>query len=212
MTVGAPPSSLARLLSHPTLQPYAKSRRDVKIYAPYHAPRYFTEGDAADLAKESRALLTNWIEKSWQAGQRTFIGCAAGDFYDAESPQDLFEQVVYNILSQPIRWDSVIQGCTKSVGAIEAAAWSVRPFAQTVLGSLLAKALTSAEIPNVAFDDQFGKRGSNDAQALQFPLAVVGMAGRFPQADDPDAFWEALNVGTDHHKKVSHLPSDHCCY
>ncbi|WP_326950857.1 SDR family NAD(P)-dependent oxidoreductase [Amycolatopsis sp. NBC_01307] len=36
-------------------------------------------------------------------------------------------------------------------------------------------------------------------------VAIIGVAGRFPGADDPDTFWERLRAGTD---LVSHYPGD----
>ena len=44
--------------------------------------------------------------------------------------------------------------------------------------------------------ENFAPRQENIYSA-ENPIAVIGMACRFPQADDPDAFWQLLRQGTD---------------
>ena len=68
--------------------------------------------------------------------------------------------------------------------------------------SLLASLKSGGHI-DIVLDDQFGRQGCENAHATRFPIAIVGMAGRFPEADTPDALWRLLKAGKDCHKEVS---------
>ena len=205
MTVGGPPSSLARLLSHPAIERFAKSRRDIKIFAPYHSP-IFSREETVEVVQGSLSFLEENLARGRRQIGRAFIGCATGDFYAPDGPQQLLENVVYNILAQPIRWERVLQGCKTAIQAADAAhptAWRVRPIGQTKLAGLLTTSLRSVDGLDVVFDDHYGRQSHEDAVATHFPIAIVGMAGRFPNADDTDAFWKDLEAGRDHHREVS---------
>ena len=205
MTVGGPPSSLAKLLSHPAVERFAKSRRDIRIFAPYHSP-IFSKEETAEVVQGSLRFLEESVARARRQTGRAFIGCATGEFYAPDGPRQLLENVVYNILAQPIRWERVLRGCEAAIhaaGAAHPTAWRVRPIGQTKLAGLLATSLRSIDGLDVVFDDKYGRQSYEDAVATHFPIAIVGMAGRFPNADNPDAFWKDLKAGRDHHREVS---------
>ena len=52
-----------------------------------------------------------------------------------------------------------------------------------------------------ALDDAIEKLESAEREKFE-PIAIVGMEGRFPGADDCDAYWELLNSGYDGIKDV----------
>src|SRR6185437_9925347 len=63
----------------------------------------------------------------------------------------------------------------------------------------LVRHLTRVSEPAAAFQDP------PEAPALGEPIAIVGMACRFPGASDPEAFWRLLRDGVD---AISEVPRD----
>ncbi|HEU0016712.1 MAG TPA: type I polyketide synthase, partial [Longimicrobium sp.] len=49
----------------------------------------------------------------------------------------------------------------------------------------------------MAADPQAGEHAFDDSAAGEFDVAIIGMSGRFPGADDVDAFWSNLRAGRD---------------
>ena len=52
------------------------------------------------------------------------------------------------------------------------------------------------------FDESFGSSASQTAASRKLPLAISGMAGRFPSAANHDALWKALEQGLDCHRII----------
>jgi len=50
-----------------------------------------------------------------------------------------------------------------------------------------------------------GGKGERKLNLSEDPIAVIGMACRFPQANDPEAFWKILSEGVD---AITEVPSD----
>ena len=150
---------------------------------------------------DASRTLTNTIPYDRQL--RTFIGSTDGKEYVLEGRRELLESVVYNILAHPIQWQEAIAGCWKALSKSMASKWTVRPFGQSILASSLVASLQENVDKQVTLDEDFGKRATQIPQARQFPIAIVGMAGRFPKADNVDALWSVLQAGLGCHTEVS---------
>lgn len=209
LTLGGPPSSLRRIFDHfdqRGLDDISRRWRDVRIYAPYHASRLFSLAHAAQLVERRVGRSASGFNKDpWQLQPRILIGSATGMPYRPTSRRQLIETVVYNILAQPIRWEDVIAGCKMTLDNFDASKWAVRTFGQSLLARKFSVALQSAADIHISLDEVFGVQRSQPPRARQFPIAVVGMAGRFPKADNIEAFWDILKSGTDCHEPVHHL-------
>lgn len=205
ITIGGPPSSLRRLLNYLRETGNGASlgtSRDIRIYAPYHAFRYFSREDVRRLVDGPVPSGDSFNDGVWQGQSRTFIGAATGKYYTATSRRELLEDVMYNILAQPIRWEEVVTACKLATEESKVSAWMVRPFAQSSLAKSLTSSLRAITDIQLTFDDAFGLQTTQTPRARHFPIAIVGMAGRFPKADDPDALWEVLKAGLDCHTEV----------
>ncbi|KKA17749.1 Polyketide synthase, partial [Rasamsonia emersonii CBS 393.64] len=205
ITIGGPPSSLRRLLNYLRETGNGASlgtSRDIRIYAPYHAFRYFSREDVRRLVDGPVPSGDSFNDGVWQGQSRTFIGAATGKYYTATSRRELLEDVMYNILAQPIRWEEVVTACKLATEESKVSAWMVRPFAQSSLAKSLTSSLRAITDIQLTFDDAFGLQTTQTPRARHFPIAIVGMAGRFPKADDPDALWEVLKAGLDCHTEI----------
>ena len=180
-------------------------KRNVRIYAPYHAAPYFSVEDAEAIVKQSEHFLDDLQQIPWLASRRGCIGCKTGAFYAAKTISALLTNLVFNILAQPIEWEEVVRGCETAIratGELSTAAWRLRPFGQTNLARLLASSLNDSKGFKIVLDVNYGAKACEDATSTCFPIAIVGMAGRFPGADNTDAFWEDLKRGNEHHREV----------
>jgi hypothetical protein len=204
ITLSAPPSSLQKLLDHLQQSDSSSSLgplRPVRIYSPYHAPHYFPRADIRRLLDDD-LLAQAFPQTPFPSHSKTFMGSADGNYHHVSSRAALLECAVYNILAQPIRWDEITTACKELVEKSDIAHWTLRPFGQPSLAKALVSSFGSMSKSSVEFDDEFGSQPSNQPKARQIPIAIVGMAGRFPKAEDPDALWELLKAGIDCHSEI----------
>ena len=205
MTVGGPPSTLNVLIDHLERTSIISSRHRphrVPVFAPYHAPHLYFHEDVADILGGLPSLDETFHTNDFPSRQKTLIGAATGEYYCASSRRDLLEKILYNVLAQPIRWEKVLDGCASQVANFETQRWAVRPFGPGPAAKSLASTLKAEENLDITFDDSFGSSNSQAATSKRIPLAIIGMAGRFPSAANHDALWKALEQGLDCHRIV----------
>ncbi|HYI12098.1 MAG TPA: SDR family NAD(P)-dependent oxidoreductase [Thermoanaerobaculia bacterium] len=66
-------------------------------------------------------------------------------------------------------------------------------FKETVLGMVARKELSAAQAMNLI--QQVRESRAAQAPASRQPVAIIGMSGRFPGANDPDTFWRNIRGG-----------------
>ena len=135
--------------------------------------------------------------------KRTLIGAFTGRHYTVSCRQDLVRQVYHDILSKPIIWENVVDGTIESVANSGINKWTVRPFGPTSAAQSMISTLRAEAKVEIYFDESFDVGRTLNASPKRTPLAIVGMAGRFPSAVNHDALWKVLEQGLDCHKIVS---------
>lgn len=206
VNIGGPPSTLNSLSSFLDQNAKSSSRsrpHRVPIFAPYHAPHLYTRDSVAEVLRNLPSLDETFCSSEWSGQPRTLIGALSGEFYSASSKRDLLEKVLYNVLAQPMYWEKLLGGCSTHVANVEASTWVVRPFGPSPAAQSIASTLKAEGIPDVKFDVSFGSSTSLVPTSKRTPLAVVGMAGRFPHAANHNELWKVLEKGLDCHKIVS---------
>ena len=206
MTIGGPPSSLRSLISY--LDKNSQSSKPgsvhrVHVYAPYHAPRLYTRDSIVRILDNLSSFNEVFHKRQWPSQRRTLIGAVSGQYYIASSRRDLLEQVLFNVLAEPIYWEKVLDGCKSNVTSSPNRNWVIRPFGPASAAQGLFATLKAQENAGVRLDETFGKIRAEDAITKKFPIAIIGMAGRFPEANNHDALWKILEEGLDCHKVVS---------
>lgn len=123
---------------------------------------------------------------------------------------DLFHKIVEEILTQTIRWNSVVEAVTQQTRSGTASECEVLMFRNSLPGRDLVEALKSESlqlrtstkdaITWIAKPESI-PRGPRGAQ--QAKIAIVGMSCRMPGgATDTEKFWEILDQGLDVHRRI----------
>ena len=119
----------------------------------------------------------------------------------AKNGYELLQEALREIVLEPLRWDRVLKYCA-SGNAKEAKVFAVGP---TNLASSVVSAL-KASTPKVTLEDQsqwasVAAAGTKNTRK-ESDIAIIGFAGRFPDAADHEKFWELLEKGLDVHRPV----------
>ena len=177
------------------------------IYAPYHAPELFRQIDTRKLALGRRLESLDTMNQHLPCF--SLLSTSTGTHYEASTTLDLFELVIYDILVQTLRWDRALDACVSEIAASNSSATKVFAFGPTKAASSLASALQANNDRKVSVEDSSSWLSNSRQASLgssgsckNSKLAIVGLAGRFPDGADIEGFWDTLEKGLDVHKEV----------
>ena len=139
----------------------------------------------------------------WPGYHGTSIGALTGQHYKVANRRELFEQTLLTVLAKPITFEAIIDGCAADIESKDCTKWFVRPFGITASSQAVAGKLAPKVKAEVVYDASFGLSEGRPTTTSKAPIAIVGMAGRFPGAASHDALWDLLQKGIDCHKVVS---------
>ena len=139
-------------------------------------------------------------------------------FSDKMTTTEILTEIINDILNEPLRLYQVLNGCAKFVNGSNFATCRVvacgPPTADVGLVTSLrtdtnAEIILHEEIPCISSPLRLNQTPRTSKKQK---LAIVGMAGRFPNAADHEKFWDLLYAGLDVHREVSavvflYLPS-----
>ena len=115
----------------------------------------------------------------------------------------LFRRVVGDILIRPLSFDqlrSAIVFEVSNAGQIKCSLSSVGP---SNASASLISALGAESKVEASVGETYGWTGSgNDPWAPSTKIAIVGMSGRFPNADNLEGLWKLLEQGLDVHRRI----------
>ena len=195
VTVSGPPSTKTLVFENSDFFRTHKNA-PVPIYAPFHATHLHSE---ADLEK----ILRPQTKQIFGSTTPKYAVCSSvtGQPIQAETGYELLQEALREIVLEPLRWDKVLKYCA-SGNAQEAKVFAVGP---TNLASSVVSAL-KASTPKVSLEDQshwsaMPAAGTRNSRK-ESDIAIVGMAGRFPDAADHEKFWELMEKGLDVHRPV----------
>ena len=138
------------------------------------------------------------------------LSTGTGERYHATGPVELFERIITELLTQPIRWRNVVNSTIKLASEMDAWECQILVFREShSVRELLSNLKTALPDLKAVLQDVMPSnfRRSEAQQSVRGPMqskiAIVGMACRYPgDATDPDKYWEVLEQGLDVHKKV----------
>ncbi|KAK4184780.1 ketoacyl-synt-domain-containing protein [Podospora australis] len=194
ITASGPPASLEQLLRSKPAEKYRS--KSIPIHAPYHAPHLYSDADVADIIKGLAG------EDSQSEG--TFLFGMNGPV-KARGFSAALSDAVGQILLHPIHWGRIVDQLRKHIEA-----HSVKSFAIAPIGSVADQLIyTALQLPSLGKPSpSVDASPSQPTNPGQVKLAIVGMSGRFPGANDNEAFWDLLSQGLDVHKPVPPLRWD----
>lgn len=114
--------------------------------------------------------------------------------------------VLHDILRAPIEWSNMVAGCVHYVSDLESPDWVLRAYGPTLAAGSLVSALKKGAHVDAIFDSTFSStKPDQRGVTANEPIAIVGMAGRFPEATSHEELWKLLEAGIDTVKVVRHL-------
>lgn len=187
----------------------SSNRKENDVYGPYHAPHLHIEEDAKSIIgfdTQSNQLLDRY------SSEISILSTSTGSWFDAHTgAAKLLISVISDILIQPLRVQTVLDTCVQTIADSKILKCTIISCGSSEFQSVLLadlKSRTEAEVslqrssPEISSTTQINK---SPAVARRSKLAIVGMAGRFPNAADHEKFWSLLEAGSDVHKKVGIL-------
>ena len=141
------------------------------------------------------------------------MSTSTGAWFDkSTSITELLVAIINDILNEPLRLNEVLDSCVRTAvdsGPTKCQVIScgpsnaVRSFVSALTSGTSAKVVLqkeSLQAPSTLRLNQIPRTSTKPK------LAIVGMAGRFPDASDAEKFWELLNAGLDVHREVRIFP------
>ncbi|KAJ3549836.1 hypothetical protein NM688_g5137 [Phlebia brevispora] len=212
ISVSGQPSALATFKAH-YLPASTTSARFAPIHALYHSPdlKAVKEEIMHDLARRAIHFLTHASLK------RSLRSTITGGLISRQSGEGytLVEEVLDMTLLKPVNFDNVLNAICEDISP---SASGMVQLVNIGPGNALWKGVSRA-LPDVHFDmvdwssgSRTGAVVSDPASSMitpvtrqsRDPIAIVGMAVRFPGAQDANALWDLLEKGLN---TVSEIPA-----
>lgn len=201
MTLSGPPTSLRQVIKKLDSNNTKRKLYDIHISAPYHASHLYSSQDVSAILEPS-SISGIFGSHEWQEHRRFYISCSNGSFVAASSGVALLEHALNNVLISPLNWEHLIKGCVEAVLDRPESNWSIRRFGPTPSLQSLVSGLRRSVPGEVEIDETFWQKGFPSSSPAKTPLAIVGMAGKFPNASNHDRLWDLLMERRDCHTTV----------
>ncbi|CAF9907651.1 MAG: hypothetical protein HETSPECPRED_007202 [Heterodermia speciosa] len=204
VTISGPPTVLKKLFDFAAIGTH---RLPIPVHGPYHAPHLYSGVDCKKILGTSNSRVSSVLNQ--YAPRLPIMSTSSGKWFsDKMTTTQILTSVINDILNEPLRFYEVLNGCTQTVAASSFPKCRIIACGQTTTDSTLSAALRSGTNVEVALN-QDDLLPSSTLRLNQRPrnskkpkLAIVGMAGRFPNAADHEKFWELLYAGLDVHREV----------
>ncbi|KAE8442927.1 hypothetical protein EG329_002531 [Mollisiaceae sp. DMI_Dod_QoI] len=195
VTVQGPPTTLDNIDSWLSSNQPKTFRQRLPIYTPYHAPHLYSQENISKILEGSESVYSS-VE--WTGAAPRLVSPVTGKYYSTSSRRAMLESVLYDVLKEPIQWADVSSGCAQYVAASGSTNWVIKPFGPTLVAGSLASGLKIEAKVEATIDDFFNPNNPDKMAApTREPIAIVGMAGRFPEAMSHDELWKLLEDGID---------------
>jgi hypothetical protein len=203
VTISGAPVKLRELVSEAEFFRTSKPL-EIPVDGLFHSPLLYDNADVLEIMGPA----SEGTGKPWRPS-RAVLSTANGSVLTAEAADLLMEQAVSEILKQPLKWDSCLEGMLAhivkfkakecvvfSLGADQASRGVV---AKLRIGSQCEVALQDLATGFTTVAQASGKFSSSK-------IAIVGMSGRFPgevgSEVGAEALWTVLEQGLDVHRVI----------
>ncbi|KAH9900317.1 polyketide synthase [Xylariomycetidae sp. FL2044] len=212
IAISAPPVTIKSLFSKDLFESRPTA---IPVYGPYHAPHLHGSLDIGKMLRLDDEAVTTVL-----AGLRPRSGvmsCVTGASFKETDAKALLKAVVHEILNEPLMFHKALSGSLEEARRFKGSRVLVIPCGPTQAASTLAHVLkseTKLEVilrspPQVSRESSVTSIG-NHGSTGKCKLAIVGMAGRFPDSASVEKLWELLEKGLDAHRIVpaDRFPAD----
>ena len=197
VTVSGPPATLKTLFLE---SEYFSGRKAVPldIFGPFHASHLYSDVDVEELMQPFARTDSNPVPPAI----RVISGIAETSLSHADMSPFL-RDVIRDILIRPLSFDGLLGEVVSEVENSGRKACRISSVGPANASSSLASALRAGTDVEVSTGDQLGlTTPPTDSQGTAVKIAVVGMAGRFPSADNLESLWRVLEQGLDLHRRI----------
>lgn len=204
IVVSGPGATIEQLRTFPPLSDVATSRQEP--YQPYHAPFLYREEHARDIIHSVKAEVLELLETHQQCIPLVTSTLTSNVQQQQQSMLTTFEDVINEILHVQLNITSMSEGIaglteksySNASRMIDCGSTQWQPELLTSL-----RKATKADFEFIEHCENKVSSSSKQRTTRNPQLAIVGMAGRFPDAADHEKFWTLLEAGLDVHREVS---------
>ena len=185
-TISGPPSTIERLFSVSSKLLLARKIK-LPISAAFHAS-HLAPASYRNFIGPTSILKNFWIKKSSR-----LYSSSTGKVWLGHNLSDILERVVHDILYKPLQWTKTIQSVIRQI--------DTENVELQVIGSGNAAKSLKVALETNGFNVTFVACGQTQRLGSQ-DIAITGMSGRFPGANNLHDFWKILVSGREMHRKV----------
>ena len=202
--MSGPPRSLEKLTSSSSFKDLRYQA--IQIYGPYHAPHLYSLDDVDEIVDSLTPRRAHGRPNQIPIFSSTGATIEGGNF------KTLLKAAVGQILLGPIHWNAILAELQTYLQKSGSRAFTVIPIG-TKADQLIYTAIRQTSLRDLltsrppiqrrasSFSENDTSRSPGNSK-----LAIIGMSGRFPDANSNEAFWDLLYQGLDVHKPV---PASH---
>ncbi|KAK4553474.1 polyketide synthase [Recurvomyces mirabilis] len=198
ITISGPPTTVKRFFEESSA--LSKNHRvPIPVYGAYHAEHLYSQ---ADFDKIFDANLSAELKKHQPAS--VVHSSSSGKAIVAKDALDLAKTAISEMLQLPVRWDHLLEETVSQMSSNKGPAKIFAIGVSNVSNSLVSalKAGGKADVSTV--DERALPEGQSDTKGRtqNDKIAIVGLAGRYPNAANTEALWDLLMKGLDVHRRI----------
>lgn len=203
ITISGPPSVLKRIFGSSDYFPKSHQLK-VPVHGPYHAPHLHSAEDIHRILTPATREIFGQLDV-----QFSVFSSVTGKRIAASNSLELLEKSLEEILLERLQWNNVLEQIIPDVLASPNRGCKMHAIGPTNITSSLISALKTAGAGQISTEDhnswlsQPSVISPSMAKMADSNIAIVGMAGRFPDAADHELLWALLEQGLDVHREVS---------
>ena len=200
ISISGPPSTLKHLVQ----ARFEKGSLPLPIYAPYHAAHIHSNSRLDEVLGLQDSSLSHVLGSSTPK----YPLISSGTLCDMhQNCKELLFSAVRELLTKPLHFQQVLNDCVANAQNYKGSKCQIIPFGPTQASHALANALNAQKGLEVVLHPCPSKgveanNGQNIGSSSREKLAIVGMAGRFPDAASHEKLWELLEQGLSVHREV----------
>ncbi|KAB5554567.1 conidial yellow pigment biosynthesis polyketide synthase [Coniochaeta sp. 2T2.1] len=204
IAISGPPTTLKALASSGV---FLSKPTAIPVYGPYHAAHLHSEADVERILHlDDEKVLDVFVGTKPRSA---VMSCSSGTWFQETETVALLKAVVFVILNETLMFHNVLDGCLRAAREFKGRECLILALGPTQNANTLANLIKSQtelnvtvrkppQISPLATASTIGNHGSSG----KCRLAIVGMAGRFPDAASHEALWDLLAKGLDVHRVV----------
>lgn len=199
VTISGPPSISDRFFQG-SANFRLKNKITLPVYAPYHAGHIFSIEDVNRILDEDDQNIVNSYQPTGK-----FYSAGTGKCHQASNAPDLFRLAVSDMLYHPVHWSELLETITRDTKSSASKGSRIISVGANNLSNSLLSSIRAVDtetfleentVPAILSLQETTSRTQSDK------IAIVGMAGRFPEAENHDELWDILTKGLDVHKEI----------